>query len=285
MCKAAFMDSQNADQLGVGQADSTSEQAVLDFDEWLECLARIATSKYSAIKQMDTAGKLKAFLQNFFGEMSEEDCMRQATYIRAVRYDLGESVQLKDESPEEHAAFLAEFKQLDLMGLYGFPLWESEVHDLLHANFKELASIFRAYCKSLGEGSADESAKTMDVEEFHDFVIDVGLETVLKTNPAATPAVYNFEMMKEQFTKADKSGKGMAGPAANQELVLYEFLNMITRVSFMRLNPEYGELTMEHQETILPVPQCLDQTLRECILPKAHRDDAAEFRSKTMQQP
>ena len=42
---------------------------------------------------------------------------------------------------------------------------------------------------------------------------------------------------------------------------------------------------MEHQETILPVPQCLEQTLRECIMPKAHRDDAVEFRSKNMQLP
>ena len=215
-CKAAFMDSQNVDQLGVGQADATSEQAVLDFDEWLECLARIAFSKYSAIKQMDASRKVKAFLQNFFGEMAEEDCMRQATYIRAVRYDLGDSVPLKDESPEEHAAFLAEFKQLNLDGLYGFPLWEAEVHDLLHANFRELASIFRGYCKSLGEGSSTRAAKTMDIEEFHDFVIDVGLETILKTNPGGRRAGhYTFEMMKEQFTKADKSGKGLAGPAAN----------------------------------------------------------------------
>ena len=102
---------------------------------------------------------------------------------------------------------LAEFKQLDLSGLYGFPLWEAEVHDLLHANFRELASIFRGYCKSLGESSSDESAKTMDLEEFHDFVIDVGLETKLQTNKAATPAVYAFDQMKEQFTRADKSGK------------------------------------------------------------------------------
>merc|ERR1719440_260411 len=70
MCKAAFMDSQNADQLGVGQAEAGSEQTVLDFDEWLECLARIASAKYSAIKQMDPAGKVKSFLQNFFGEQA-----------------------------------------------------------------------------------------------------------------------------------------------------------------------------------------------------------------------
>ena len=42
------MDSQNTEQLGVGQADAASEQAVLDFDEWLECLARIGCAKYSA---------------------------------------------------------------------------------------------------------------------------------------------------------------------------------------------------------------------------------------------
>ena len=284
-CKAAFMDSQNVEQLGVAQADATSEQSVLDFDEWLECLARIANAKYQSIKQMDPAAKAKAFLQNFFGEKSEEECMREATYIRAVRYDISDSVPLKDESPEEHAAFLSEFKRLDLQGLYGFPLWEAEVHDLLHANFRELASIFRAYCKSVGEAASDESSKTMDIEEFHDFVVDVGLETRLQVAKGAAAATYTFEQMKGQFSRADKSGKGLAGPAANAELVLYEFLNVVTRVSFYRLNPEFGELTMEHQDSLLPVPQCLEQTLREAILPKAHRDDAAEFRVKTMQMP
>ena len=284
-CKAAFMDSQSTEQLTVGKGDAVSSASVLDFDEWLECIARMAVAKYSAVKQMENSQKVKAFCMNFFGEASEEDCMRQATYIRAVRYDVSESQPLKDETPEEHAAFLAEFKQLDLMGLYGFPLWEAEVHDLLHANFKELASIFRSYCKSLGETATSDSSRTMDMEEFHDFVIDCGLETKLAIMKGAEPAVYTFNQMKECFTKADKSGKGLAGPAANSELVLYEFLNVITRVSFGRINPEYGELTMEHQDTIYPVPFCLEKTLREAILPKAHRDDAAEFRAKTMQMP
>ena len=210
--------------------------------------------------------------------------MRQATYIRAVRFDASESQPLKDESPEEHAAFLAEFKQMNLEGLYGFPLWEGEVHDMLHVHFKELTSIFKGYCKSLGEGSSEES-KTMDIEEFHDFVIDVGLETKLQTQKGAEPALFTFENMKELFTKADKSGKGLAGPAANSELVFYEFMQLICRCSFGRLNPEFGELTMEHQDTILPVPQCLHKTLTECVLPKAHREDAGEFRAKVMQMP
>jgi hypothetical protein len=118
----------------------------------------------------------------------------------------------------------------------------------------------------------------MDLEEFNDFVIDCMLETNFGQ-------AYTFQNMKEQFSRADKSGKGLAGPQANAELVLYEFLNVITRISFWRINPECGELEMDHQDTILPVPQCLEKTLRECILPKAHRDDAGQFRGTVMQMP
>ena len=128
--------SQKVEQLGVAQAAAGSEQTTLAFDEFCECVARCGIAKYQAVRQMDNGQKITAFVQNLLGEMSEEDCMRQSTYIRAVRYDLGDSVPLKDESPEEHAAFLAEFKQLDLSGLYGFPLWEADVHDLLHAHFR-----------------------------------------------------------------------------------------------------------------------------------------------------
>jgi hypothetical protein len=286
-CKAAFMDSQDVAQLGVAQAHSGSAQAVLDLDEFQECLARVAMSKYSAIKQLSPARKVEAFLQNFFKEFSEAEIMREATYIPARRYDTSESRPLEAETAGEHAAFLAEFTQLQLEGLYGWPLWEKEVHDLLHTHFATLSSIFRAYCKSAGESTVasngrDAEAFTMSLEEFKDLARDVGLETVLITNKAATPATYTLQDMEEEFLTANKSGKGLAGPQADGELLLHEFLNVLTRVSFHRLNPEYGELTMEHQDTLLPVPQCLEQTLRECLLPKAHRDDAGTFRETTL---
>ena len=190
--KAMFVDSQEKlRDLGAGEADVKQKQTSLDFKEFNEMLARLATSKFSAIKSIDNGTRVKYFLQNFFGEMNEEDCMRQGTYIRAVRFDVSESAPIKDETPEEHAAFVADFKQLELFGLYGFPLWEGEVHDILHANYKELQTIFQGYCKSLGEARNDESAKTMNTEEFHDFVVDVGLET-------NNGQPYTFEHMKEQ---------------------------------------------------------------------------------------
>ena len=56
VCKAAFMDSQRVEELGVGVAAASSAQAALDYAEWLECLARVALHKYGPVKQMRRRG-------------------------------------------------------------------------------------------------------------------------------------------------------------------------------------------------------------------------------------
>ena len=84
--KAAFMDSQHDELLSVGQEsvmDSTS-RTTLDFDEWLECLARLGVMKYQSVKQLTHAAAVKGFLANFFGDMSEEDVMREGTCTPAA---------------------------------------------------------------------------------------------------------------------------------------------------------------------------------------------------------
>ena len=111
----------------------------------------------------------------------------------------------------------------------------------------------------------------MSMDEFHDFVVDVGLET----------KAYRFETMTIQFTKANatntaqvraqrqeskrdaqsrgndapdwqKTGPGKVkgtsdGKEAKKdaELVLYEFLNMLVRIAFWRANPKFGTLLFE----------------------------------------
>ena len=324
-CKAAFMDSQRVEQLGVGQAASNSDQTVLAFDEFCECIARCSLAKYQAVKQMDYGVKIASFVKNLLGEESEEDCMRAATAIKAERYDANtKSRPLPSETPEEHAAFLETWHAIRTDGLYGWPLWEKEVHDLLHVAHSELGSIFRAYSKSLDDlmrppepasnnsvrdevgierarpMSADDdedaegggggtpaagkkkeklegSSRTMSLEEFHDFVVDCRLET-------DNGAPYKFADMRAQFIEANKSGRGLAGPEADAELEMPEFLGLLVRIAFWRLNPEYGEVTMEHQDDLLPVPQCLKAAL-DVILELARRDDAALFRTETMTLP
>ena len=150
------------------------------------------------------------------------------------------------------------------------------MHDLLQPNFATLSAAFSTYAKSLGESSGDASAATMNLEEFNDFVVDVGLET----------AEYKFAQMGAIFTRANASTKGAAGPKADTELQLHEFLSALVRVSFWRLNPTYGQqekegLGKKPQADFTPVPNALRLALNNCVLPNARTDaDGAGFRQK-----
>ena len=55
-CKGAFLDSQAADQFGVGAPSGAAGHANLSFGEFRECLARLACAKYASIPQMDLGG-------------------------------------------------------------------------------------------------------------------------------------------------------------------------------------------------------------------------------------
>ena len=70
--------------------------------------------------------------------------------------------------------------------------------------------------------------------------------------------------MEEIFTRANASNKGAAGPKADAELMLHEFLAMIVRVAFFRLNPGYPGA-----DEFTPVPNALRLTLNNCIVPNA----------------
>ena len=77
-----------------------------------------------------------------------------------------------------------------------------------------------------------------------------------------------FGQMRQHFLKADAAAsKGSAGPAPNKHLNLPEFLNVILRISFWRLNPEFGELLKEHGDVFTPVPQA--RNLCPCVGPQS----------------
>eukprot|EP00966_Prymnesium_polylepis_P292717 6760135-Prymnesium_polylepis.1 len=146
----------------------------------------------------------------------------------------------------------------------------------------------------------------MDMGEFHDFVVDVGLET----------KEYKFDVMCNQFIKANATntanvakqhmqgrrnaeGKGKDDPKLREkegtvkgtnkgeaakkdaELVLYEFLGMLVRISFWRCNPKHGLFGQPH-DPAYPVPAAFKKVLNEIILPNAKRDTSAAFRGKYM---
>ena len=159
---------------------------------------------------------------------------------------------------------------LQLASLPGFPLWEKDVHDVLAANLESLQSIFRAYAASSLGGSQNE----MDMEEFHDFVIEADLIT----------DQYGFDTMSGQFTKAN---------AGSNDAVLefHEFLTMLVRISFFRANPQYGMRKGKDQKNAekfddVPLPGCLSEMLTEKVLPNSRTDTyAEEFANNTLPLP
>merc|ERR1740138_260350 len=309
--RMAFIDSQPSDSLGAAQSSGTDAMAVLDFDEFLETCARLGIDKYRAVKEVAPADAVKGFIQNLLGEKTPDEVVIGATYIHAERYEAEKETKLlKSETQADLTKWLSCWERMEIMDVHLWPLWEKEVHDILHPLFKELSLIFLAYTRSISEDSA-EDAMEMSLDEFHDFVVDVGLETKL----------YKFEVMCNQFIKAnatnvaqvreqrqaekrDAQSQGNDEPdwkkreqAAGKtkgttdgreakkdaELVLYEFLNMLVRIGFWRANPNFG--LHGNKDELVPVPFALSNMLNEIILPRAKRENSAAFRNKEMQDP
>jgi len=317
--RMAFMNSQPAEQLQGAKSMGGDAMETLSFDEFVECLCRMGVDKYHKhVPEVAPAQAVEGSFRNILGEATPDEIVIAATYIHAVRFDAETLPLLKDESKFEHRKWLDCWSRMEIMDMYMWPLWEKEVHDILHPLFKELQLIFLAYTRSISEDSA-EDAMEMSMDEFHDFVVDIGLET----------KQYKFDVMCNQFIKANATntaqvraqrqdekrdaqsrgnddpnwkkkekapkkvrGTELGGEAArDQELVLYEFLAMLVRIAFWRANPDFGlwvdkdgDGVKDLQEPV-PVPLALATMLNEVVLPKAKRENSAAFRETYMKDP
>ena len=196
------------------------------------------------------------------------------------------------------------WQRLELSDLFYFPTWEAEVHDLLQKHFRELSLIFLAYCRSVLGSDSAEDATEMEMAEFYDFVSECHLET----------REVNFDRMTIDFVKANAVNSSQARAAhhdvrrsagtkrdakaaevgrvrgansgeeavKDEELVLYEFIALLVRISFQRANPTFGNFGNKRQIVLLPT--CLQTMLEEEILPRARRDTSAVFRETVMQE-
>ena len=254
--KAAFVNAQK-------ETGGAVEDVSLDFEELLEAIARCGCDKYRPIEEIKVGEKVKAMVANILGDQNEEQVITAATYITAERFMPPASSPLGEE-------WLVTWGKIKLDTLPGFPLWENSIYDVLTQNLEQLKSIFAAYAASSLEGSATE----MDMEEFHDFVIEADLVT----------GQYGFDTMSGQFTKANAGSN-------DDVLELHEFLTMLVRISFFRANPQYGMKKGKDQKNAekfddVPLPGCLSEMLTEKVLPNARTDTyAQEFADTTLPLP
>ena len=240
---------------------------------------------------------------------SRPGVMRDYFYISADRYDWRESKPMEGQKLAAHRKWLDCWQNLALSDLHYFPTWEKEVHDVLQETFPDLTAIFSFYSKSIGGSTTAEDAVEMTMTEFKDLVKDVNLETkdlrfeqmqvlFMKAN-ALNSEEAHAQRAAEKLDKESKLENARAGgnklegkkaPARrasasaaredekDQELVLYEFIALLVRISFWRANPYHGIHKLA--TTLIPFPECLRSMLHEVVLPLAQRDDSALFKDK-----
>ena len=147
-------------------------------------LALTGYIKYEEIEEMDLPMKVEGLISNYLrGEDeakwgSEHDVVTKAVVEPIMRFDPSYSQPTGGQPKDEYVEALDTWNKMDLGHIYGFPVWEEAVFELLKSNYGEMKSIFASYAMAgnAGSGSA-KSATTMDQTELTQFAVDCSLET------------------------------------------------------------------------------------------------------------
>eukprot|EP00966_Prymnesium_polylepis_P206025 4774034-Prymnesium_polylepis.1 len=241
---------------------------------------------------MPLAECVRGVIQNLLGEKGDAAVIRDCTYIKADRYDWRLAKPLKGQSLSIYRKWLECWQNIEVNDLHHFPLWEKGVFDILQESFQDLMSIFAHYAKSVGGSTTAEDAVEITLTEFKDLVRDTGLETkdlkfdVMGNMFKKANAVNNAEAhaartesRKTGAARADSTSKKagfsgamrsasarkLRGDEVDQELVLYEFVEVLIRIAFWRANPYHGIHKLAQQ--LVPLPDCLHQMLNEVSAP------------------
>ena len=264
----------------------------------LEALARCGDKKYSGILQMSFAARVRSMVQNVLGQATEMEVITEA-----VASEANDGAADFDEKVKEaqRKNWVVCWKNMSFKDLHGFPLWETQLHDVLQAAFPELQSIFLHYCGSSVSGSesignatkvglmemltiakdTDLCTKEFKVDELTRHFTTANAQVAIATSGSA-------DRNKMGGARAMGTGAG-ASPAkpttsrqakkdatADMQLNLFEFINLLVRVAFWRANPQWG--SKYNKKDLTPVPESTQILLEECILPKAKRDTSGEFK-------
>ena len=145
--------------------------ATIDFDEFLVCLALCGHVKYEEVGEMSLAQRVAGICANYLGQKNEQDVTTEAVAPKVERFDPKGATALQGQSAEDHALWVSTWGKMDVSHVYGFPLWEKEIFELLQAPFGELRAIFEHYAGASGDASS------MQQTELVDLALDVGLVT------------------------------------------------------------------------------------------------------------
>jgi hypothetical protein len=146
----AFLDAQAAEALAV--ADPSYE-----LDVMLEVLARLGDKKYATVMAMGLGKRVESMLRNVLDEATEIECLEEVCKVDDAA--TAEASAAHDEKVKAQVLknWLVCWKNMSFKDFYGYPLWETQLHDVLSDAFPELSSIFLYYTGSSVLGCEDSS--------------------------------------------------------------------------------------------------------------------------------
>ena len=196
--------------------------------------------------------------------------------------------------------WLAMYAKMDLSYIFGWPLWEKEVFEVLGKHFKDLKLIFQEYSKTGSAGSATaDQLFTMQKTELNNLSLDCGLANAdfaqvrvmavferadkvdevdtrnKKAKSSQVQLAQEAKMVKERSKDLGKN-KAKAKVVDDNGLEFHEFLECLVNMSFQRANPKYGQVGKTDVAAggieLELLPSCLENMLKNNILLKAKRD-------------
>lgn len=166
-----FLDSQPLWQGLIDDAKSKPTNEVkavtLDYEQFVEALVRCADAMWVEVHLMSRAQRLDALVHIMRRETTEEKVLSEAidAHACAVRVPTPAEDQLPNESDVDFMYWTRVWKRVELRFLRGYDGWEREVHDLLHANFLQIGSVFVRYSGQGSEAVAREAALAVKPRE------------------------------------------------------------------------------------------------------------------------
>lgn len=241
----------------------SSAQLFLRFEQFVDFLARCAWSKYETVGVMGLGQMVDGLVDNLLSLRSEEAVVHQATDIlRPPLLDplTCDDCRLPGEDPVLFQACKMSWITLHLDSLPGFPLWEKELFELIHASFGRLCSVFDIYCHSAGED--DEDAFVMSLGEWSSFCREIKVGSKAFPHGRAE-SVFRFSMLPEF-----------------ECLMLPQFVEALVHLSFQRFHPEpvRRPLHADNAGPRLTVSESFRRLLEEFVYPYARHDDPNAFR-------
>jgi len=283
-----FIESQNREEaleaIVSGNTSKLADSNELNLEEFYRCIAFCGLNMFRNVKEMPPTDRVQTLLEIYVGDPDKAtpaDRIR-ATVKKVLSKGLVRFNPSTDLSPEEVGAssvseeFIAIWSKMILDDCHGWPLWEKELFLLLSSKYEDLYSIFTFYAKSGGVGTSSTSGFMLQQQELTNLALDCQLPTP------------DFAMARIQliWKMSDQGDKKLSGDAAvdlrhaatgsgDRALEIFEFFEVLVRLSLQRQNPKLGSVGFEHTVE-QPLPGCLEYVLNEHIIKLAKKDSLKE---------